>query len=84
MNPNGLVPTIEDDGLVLWESNTIVRYLAAKHGASTLWPADAGVRAEAEKWMDWTLSTLHDPYRDVFWGLVRTPPEKRNMEQIEA
>ena len=84
MNPNGLVSTIEDDGLVLWESNTIVRYLASKHGPSALSPADPAERAASEKWMDWTLSTLHGPYRDVFWGLVRTPPEKRNLEQIEA
>ena len=84
MNPNGLVPTIEDNGLVLWESNTIVRYLAATHGAGTLWPADPGARAASDKWMDWALSTLQSPYRDVFWGLVRTPPEKRDMDQIEA
>ena len=84
MNPNGLVPTIEEDGLILWESNSIVRYLASKHGASALSPADPGQRAAAEKWMDWTLSTLQGPYRDVFWGLVRTPAEKRNVEQIEA
>ena len=84
MNPNGLVPTVEDNGLVLWESNTIVRYLAARHGAETLRPADPGACAASEKWMDWTLSTLHGPYRDVFWGLVRTPAEKRNVEQIEA
>jgi len=84
MNPNGLVPTIDDAGLVLWESNTIVRYLAAKHGSGTLWPAHPGERAAAEKWMDWVISTLSGPYRDVFWGLVRTPPEKRNAEQIEA
>jgi glutathione S-transferase len=84
MNPNGLVPTVEDDGLVLWESNTIVRYLASKHGPSALSPADPRQRAACEKWMDWTLSTLHGPYRDVFWGLVRTPPEKRDLEQIEA
>jgi glutathione S-transferase len=84
MNPNGLVPTVEDDGLVLWESNTIVRHLASKNGPSSLSPADPGKRAAAEKWMDWTLSSLGAPYRDVFWGLVRTPPEKRNLEQIEA
>lgn len=84
MNPNGLVPTVEDDGLILWESNTIVRYLASKQGPSALSPADPGQRAASEKWMDWTLSTLHGPYREVFWGLVRTPPEKRNMELIEA
>jgi len=84
MNPNGLVPTVEDEGLILWESNTIVRYLASRHGPSALSPADPRQRAASEKWMDWTLSALHGPYRDVFWGLVRTPAEKRNPEQIEA
>jgi len=84
MNPNGLVPTIEDDGFILWESNAVVRYLAARYGSGTLWPADPGERASSDKWMDWTTSTFAPSYRDVFWGLVRTPPEKRNMEQIEA
>ena len=84
LNPNGLVPTIEDDGLVLWESNAIVRYLAARHGSGTLSPADPGERAGSDKWMDWTTSTLAGPYRDVFWGMVRTAPEKRNLGQIEA
>ena len=82
MNPNGLVPTIEDDGFVLWESHTIVRYLAAKHGAGKLWPLDLKVRADAERWMDWTFTFLN-AFRPVFWGLVRTPPEKRDMAAIE-
>src|SRR5436853_7724967 len=57
MNPNGLVPTLEEeDGFLLWESNSIVRYLAAKHGAGTLEPSDLRVRANAHKWMDWQLS----------------------------
>ena len=84
MNPNGLVPTIDDGGLVLWESNAIVRYLAAKYGSGMLSPADPDKRAACDKWMDWTISTLAGPYRDVFWGLVRTPPEKRDAAQIEA
>jgi len=84
MNPNGLVPTIEDDGVILWESNAIVRYLAARYGSGTLSPADPGVRAACDKWMDWTTSTLAGPYRDVFWGLVRTTPEKRDAVRIEA
>ena len=84
MNPNGLVPTIDDGGLVLWESNAIVRYLAAKYGSGKLSPADPDKRAACDKWMDWTISTLAGPYRDVFWGLVRTPPEKRDAAQIEA
>jgi glutathione S-transferase len=83
MNPNSLVPTIDDDGFVLWESHTIVRYFAAKHGAGTLWPTDLRVRADAERWMDWAF-TFQNAMRDVFWGLIRTPPEKRDMTAIEA
>src|SRR6266403_1710213 len=82
MNPTGLVPTIEDDGFVLWESHSIVRYLAAKHGAGTLWPNDLRVRADAERWMDWAF-TFQAAFRTVFWGLVRTPAEKRDMNAIE-
>ncbi len=82
MNPTGLVPTIDDDGFTLWESHTIVRYLAAKHGAGTLWPTDLKVRADAERWMDWAF-TFQSAMRAVFWGLIRTPPEKRDMKAIE-
>ena len=83
MNPNGRVPTIEDDGLVLWESNAIVRYLSAKHGAGTLWPNDPKQRADADRWMDWATSTLAPAITPVFWGLIRTAPEKRNHKAIE-
>ena len=82
MNPNSLVPTIDDDGFVLWESHAIVRYLAAKHGAGTLWPADLKQRADSDRWMDWAY-TFQAQFRTVFWGLVRTPPEKRDMKAIE-
>ncbi len=84
MNPNGLVPTVETNGLVLWESNSIVRYLAARHGQGTLWPADAGQRAEAERWMDWQLSTANGPMTTIYWGLIRTPAEQRDLAAIEA
>jgi glutathione S-transferase len=84
MNPNSRVPTIDDEGFVLWESNAIVRYLSAKHGAGTLWPADLRVRADADRWMDWTTSTLQPLVTPVFWALIRTPPEKRNAAEIEA
>jgi glutathione S-transferase len=84
MNPTGLVPTIEEDGFVLWESHTIVRYLAAKHGAGTLAPADLRRRAEAERWMDWTYTFQRELQRPLFWALVRTPPEKRDPDAIEA
>jgi len=84
MNPTGLIPTIEDDGFALWESNTIVRYLCARHGANTLWPEDPVTRALAEKWMDYQLGTLWVAFRAAFLGLVRTPPEQRDMDQIGA
>jgi len=83
LNPNGLVPTIDDDGYILWESNAIVRYLAAKHAAGTLWPTDLKVRADADRWMDWSATTLAPAFIPVFMALVRTPPEKRNPQVIE-
>ena len=82
LNPNGLVPTIDDDGFVLWESHAIVRYLSAKHGAGILWPDDVRVRADADRWMDWASTTLNPAMRTVFWGLVRTPPAERNAKAI--
>ncbi len=85
MNPNGVVPTLEeDDGFVLWESNAIVRYLAAKHGAGSLEPADMQTRFSAQRWMDWQLSVVNGAIIPLFWGLVRTPPEKRDFNAIEA
>jgi glutathione S-transferase len=84
MNPNGLVPTLEEeDGWLLWESNSVVRYLAAKHKATVLEPQDLRVRAHAHKWMDWQLSVLGPAIHGTFWGLVRTPPEKRDTSAIE-
>jgi glutathione S-transferase len=82
MNPMSLVPTIDDEGFVLWESHAIVRYLAAKHGAGTLWPVELRQRADSDRWMDWA-HTFQASFRAVFWGLVRTPPEKRDMKAIE-
>ena len=72
-NPNARVPTVEHDGLVLWESNVIVRYLAAVHDPGGLWPEDPRVRAEAERWMDWQQTTAAGPMTTIFWGLVREP-----------
>ena len=82
INPTGLVPTIDDDGFTLWESHTIVRYLCAKHSAGKLWPADLKARADAERWMDWAF-TFQNAMRNVFWGLIRTPPEKRDAKAID-
>jgi glutathione S-transferase len=77
-NPNGLVPTLEDRDLVLWESNTIVRYLAAQYGQSTLYIEDAAARANAEKWMDWATSRIAAPFAGVFWNVVRLTPDKQD------
>jgi glutathione S-transferase len=82
MNPNGLVPTLQDGDLVLWESNTIVRYLLAKYGGGKFCPQDPTERAAAEKWMDWVISSLGGPYRDLFWNKVRCPPAERNEAEM--
>jgi glutathione S-transferase len=85
MNPNGLVPTLEeDDGFLLWESNSIVRYLAAKHQAAVIEPKDLRTRALASKWMDWQLSVLGPAITPVFWGMIRTPADKRDHAAIDA
>jgi glutathione S-transferase len=82
MNPTGLVPTIDDDGFVLWESHAIVRYLAAKHASASLWPQELKARADADRWMDWAHTFSREFQRPVFWPLVRTAPEKRDMTAI--
>ena len=83
MNPNGLVPVIEHDGFVLWESNAIVRYLAARFGEGTLWPTDVEMRASADRWMDWQMGSLNPAIGPAFIQLIRTPAEKRNADVIE-
>lgn len=84
MNPNGLVPVIDDGGYVLWESNAIVRYLAAKYAPGTLYPDDIGARFHAEQWMDWQATTFNAAITPLFIGLVRTPPEKQDKAAIET
>lgn len=84
MNPNGLVPVMVDGDFVLWESNSIVRYLGAVYGKDGFRPDDAKARAIAEKWMDWQISAMSPAMQPVFRGLVRTPPEKRDMDAINA
>ncbi|MCU1729068.1 glutathione S-transferase [Pseudomonas sp. 7P_10.2_Bac1] len=85
LNPNGRVPLLEDDGFVLWESNVIVRYIAAQYGSDTSWyQNDNRVRAQADKWMDWTTSSFAVAFRDVFWGILRTPAEQQDWVKINA
>jgi glutathione S-transferase len=84
MNPNSLVPVLIDKDLVLWESNTIVRYLAATYGNGSLWPKDPATRALSDRWMDWQCTAFNTAYSKAFMGLIRTPADQRNMAEIEA
>lgn len=84
-NPMGLVPTLEEDGFALFESNAILRYLCAAHApASPLWPVDIKARARVDQWMDWQQTALNPHQTTVFLGLVRTPPDKRDNAAIAA
>ncbi len=83
-NPNRRVPTLEDEGLVMWESNACVRYLAARYDAGGLWPEEPVARARADMWMDWQQTTLLADMVVVFWGLIRTPEDKRDHGAIDA
>src|SRR4051812_6286310 len=85
MNPNGRVPTLVDGDFVLWESNSIMRYLVLAYAkpASPIYPEAPKRRAGVDRWLDWTLSTLQPVDRPVFWALVRTPVSQRDMTAIQ-
>jgi len=83
LNPNRRIPVIDDDGFVLWESNSIVRYLAATRAPGGLCPASVRERADAERWMDWQLCHILPGMVTLFFGLIRTLPEKRDEAAIE-
>src|ERR1700722_15965206 len=84
MNPNGRVPTLVDGDFVLWESNSVMRYLVLAYAPdSPLYPAAPKRRASVGRWLDWTLSTLQPVDRPVFWALVRTPVDQRDMVAIQ-
>jgi len=84
MNPHGRVPVLVDGDVTLWESNSIVRYLAARHAAGSLWPVDPAERSLADRWMDWELATLQPDFMALFWGFYRTPEAQRNARAIDA
>ena len=85
LNPNGQVPCLEDGAFVLWESNSILRYLAMQYGASSsLYPSEPKLRASIDRWLDWSISTLAPAERPVFLTLVRTPADDRDMIALAA
>jgi glutathione S-transferase len=84
MNPNGRVPTLVDGDFVLWESNSVMRYLCTAYRPDTpIYPNEPRRRAAIDRWLDWTLSTVQPVDRPVFWGLVRTPREERDMAALQ-
>jgi glutathione S-transferase len=84
MNPNGLVPTLKDGDFILWESNSIMRYLNAKYGQGRLLPATPEGMANANRWMDWQLSTFNAAIVPLFWNLIRTPADKRDPKAVQS
>ena len=84
MNPHGKVPVIDDNGTVVWESHTVLRYLAACYGKNSFWEEDPAQRSLSDRWMDWTQTTLQPDFlMGVFWGFYRTPQTQRNLPAIK-
>jgi glutathione S-transferase len=84
MNPNKLVPTLQDGPLTMWESHAIVRYLSAQYADGLLFPIDPVRRAIVDQWTDWTATTFQPAWIDVFWSFYRTKPENRNQATIDG
>ena len=85
MNPMRLVPVLDDNGFVMWESNAIVRYVAETYGRGSLAPQDRQAFAKADQWMDWTATSVQpDIISTIFWGLIRTPVAERNVAAVDA
>ena len=83
LNPNGLVPTMEDGDIVLWESNTIMRYLVRQYDKQGRFPNDIGSQYGSEKWLDWQVGTLWPALRAPFLGLTRVPENERKYDAIK-
>lgn len=84
MNPNALVPVVRDGDFVLWESNTIIRYLASKYDGSSLYPLEVRQRARIDQWIDWQASDLNRAWSYAFMALVRHSPAYQDGEQVAA
>lgn len=83
MNPHGRVPTLKDGDTVVWESEAILRYLAARYGAPRFWSDDLARRAAVDQWLAWTGASLYRDWIDLFWRCVRTPPARQDATEIE-
>ena len=83
MNPNGRIPVLEDGDLCIWESNTILRYLAASYGSDAFWPCSVSKRTDSDRWMDWELATLQPDFIGLFWGYYRMPAAQRDIEKVD-
>jgi glutathione S-transferase len=84
MNPHGRVPVLVDGALTVWESHSIVRYLAATYGPGSLWPPLPAARSFADRWMDWSATTLQPDFMKLFWGYYRMPENQRDLQAIKA
>jgi glutathione S-transferase len=85
MNPHGRVPVIEDGDTVVWESHAILRYLAAAYGGNRFWPESPAQRSWADRWMDWSQTSLQPDFLNgVFWGHYRTPEHLRDVRAVSA
>ncbi|MCB2053459.1 MAG: glutathione S-transferase family protein [Geminicoccaceae bacterium] len=83
MNPNRRIPVLQDGDVTIWESQAIVRYLAAVHGAGSLWDEDPARRSLADRWMEWAVGTIMPQLHPIFWTLKRTPEAERDMAAVE-
>lgn len=85
MNPHGRVPVIDDNGVIVWESHAIMRYLAARHGSARFWVDDPAKRAKVDQWLDWSQTTLQPDFLNgIFWGFYRTPEHRRDEARVNA
>lgn len=84
LNPQSRIPVLVDDAAIVWESNTVLRYLANRFEARQLYPQDALPRSQVERWMDWELASLQPAFIDLFWGYYRTPAHARDAVAIAA
>lgn len=82
LNPNAMIPVIQDGDFMLWESNTIIRYLASSYNGTKLYPTEAKVRARVDQWIDWQASDLNKSWSYAFMSLVRQSPEHQNRRAL--